>query len=91
MNRDMEDREYQKRLRNGTLPVITTPDMTTPKFRVWVNSEKFPWCGLEGYRVLHNDTIFERKKRWWIFGKWVVVCNKTKDMEVYVLDEAVIR
>lgn len=86
----MDEREYQKRLRNGTLPVITTPDMT-PKLRVWVNSEKFPWFAWDGFRVLHNNTIFERKKRWWIFGKWEVKYHKSKDMEVYVLDEAWIR
>lgn len=86
----VEEREYQRRLRNGTLPVIIT-DVPPIKIIRWVNSERFPWFAWGGCRVLHNNTVFERKKYWWIFGKWVVKYNKSKDMEVCVLDEAVIR
>ena len=66
-------------------------ELDDSKLRIWVNSEKFPFCGYDGYRVLHNETIFERKKSWWIFGKWIVKCHKSKDMQVCVLDEAEIR
>lgn len=60
--------------------------------RTWVNSEKFPFCGYDGFRVLHKGTIFERKKIWWIFGKWIVkYYSKSEFDEVCVLDEAVIR
>jgi len=86
----MKEREYQQRLRNGTLPVIPM-NVKDPQLRVWVNSEKFPWFPLDGYRVLHKGSIFERKKQWWIFGKWEVRYDKTKDMEVCVMDEALIR
>lgn len=59
--------------------------------RIWVNSEKRPWFAWDGFRVLDNDTIFERKKIWWIFGKWIVKYDKSNYDEVVVLDEAVIR
>jgi len=57
--------------------------------RTWVNSESFPFLRYDGYRVLHNETIYEWKKKWWIFGKWLM--KKRTTNEVCVLDEAVIR
>lgn len=85
----MDDVEYQTRLRHGTLPLIIT-DTFNYKIRTWVNSEKFPWFSYDGFRVLHHGTIFERKKSWWIFGKWIIKRSTIKDIQVCVLDECLI-
>jgi len=61
------------------------------KERIWVNSEKFRFNAYDGFRVLNNGTIFERIKQFWFFGYWKVKIQSTKEIEVVVLDEAIIR
>jgi len=63
------------------------------KLRVWVNSEKTPYwkMRLDGYRILKNHKIYQFKKSWWKFGKWEVLYENTKNMEIYVLDEGIIK
>jgi len=58
---------------------------------VWVNSEKLPWFPLDGFRVLKNESILVWKKKWWIFGKWITLYNKSDYDIVAIMDQGFIR
>jgi len=61
------------------------------EIRIWVNSEKLPLFPLDGFRVLKNESIIVWKKKWWFFGKWITLYNKSDYDRVAILDEGYVR
>jgi len=67
---------------------MSTEDISTS--RTWVDSETFPLFAREGYRVLHNRTIFVKTGNRF-FGKWKPSFDQSDYNEIVIRDEAIIR
>lgn len=61
--------------------------------RVWVDSEKTPgWMKRrDQFRILKNNKVYKYKKIWWKFGKWEILYENTKHLDVCVKDKGIIR